>query len=61
MPSLTADELFAAGHGGSYELDPETGKRSLIKEPKTTTAAPNDGQVRRKQSHSDQVGVGLRG
>ena len=33
MASLTADEMFAAGHGGSYELDPVTGKRTLITKP----------------------------
>jgi hypothetical protein len=33
VASLSADEMFAAGHGGSYELDPETGRRTLLTEP----------------------------
>ena len=33
MDSLSADEMFAAGHGGSYLLDPATGERTLITEP----------------------------
>jgi hypothetical protein len=61
MTSLTADEMFAAGHGGSYELDPKTGKRTLIETSEPTTAAPKDGPVRRKQSDPDQAGDDLRG
>jgi hypothetical protein len=40
VASLTADEMFAAGHGGSYELDPVTGKRTLITEPALPAEAP---------------------
>jgi hypothetical protein len=54
MASLTADEMFAAGHGGSYLLDPETGKRSLIEDPQTTTESPKDGKVRSGQFNPDQ-------
>lgn len=61
MTSLTADEMFAAGHGGCYLLDPETGKRSLIEDPEPTTAAPNDGKICRKRPDSDQVRDDLRG
>lgn len=61
MPSLTPDEMFAAGHGGSYLLDSETGKRSLIKDPEPTTESPKDGKVRNGKSNSDQVGAGARG
>lgn len=39
MASLSADEMFAAGHGGSYELDPVTGRRTLITEPAPTAKA----------------------
>ena len=61
MASLTADEMFAAGHGGSYLLDPETGKRSLIEDPETTTAGPKNAPVRRNQPDPDQGGDNLRG
>ena len=61
MPSLTPDEMFAAGHGGNYQLDPETGMRSLVEDPEPTTTAPKDGPVRRKQSDPDQAGDDLRG
>ena len=44
MASLTPDEMFAAGHGGNYLLDPKTGKRTLIEDPEPT-AAPTDDQV----------------
>jgi hypothetical protein len=53
--------MFAAGHGGCYLLDPETGKRSLIEDPEPTTAAPNDGKICRKRPDSDQVRDDLRG
>lgn len=61
MTSLTADEKFAAGHGGCYLLDPETGKRSLIEGPEPTTESPKDGKVRSGKSNSDQAGVDPRG
>jgi hypothetical protein len=32
--------MFAAGHGGSYLLDPATGKRTLITEPALPAEAP---------------------
>jgi hypothetical protein len=40
VTGLTADEMFAAGHGGSYLLDPVTGKRTLITEPALPAEAP---------------------
>lgn len=40
MASLTADEMFAAGHGGSYVLDLVTGKRTLAAEPAPPAQAP---------------------
>ena len=40
MASLTADEMFAAGHGGSYELDPATGRRTLITGPAPPAKVP---------------------
>ncbi len=40
MASLTADEMFAAGHGGNYELDPATGRRTLITELASPAKAP---------------------
>ena len=51
MTRLTPDEMFAAGHSGTYLQDPKTGKRTLIETKPTTTttttaAAPKDGQVR---------------
>lgn len=61
MTRLTPDEMFAAGYGGNYMLDPKTGKRSLIEETKPTTAAHNDGPVRRKQPDPDQAGGDIRG
>ena len=60
MTSLTPDEKFAAGHGGNYLLDPETGKRSLIEDPEPT-AAPPDGKICRKRPDPGQVRVDLRG
>lgn len=61
MTSLTADEMFAAGHGGIYELDPVTGKRILIEDPQPTTNSPKDGKVRSGKSDPDQAGDNLRG
>ena len=60
MPSLSADEMFAAGHGGSYLLDPKTGKRSLIEDPEPTTDSPKDGKVRSGKFNPDQGGDDLR-
>jgi hypothetical protein len=53
--------MFAAGHGGCYLLDPETGTRSLIEDPEPTTESPKDGKVRSGKSNSDQAGADLRG
>lgn len=60
MASLTPDEMFAAGHSGSYLLDPKTGKRTLIQDPEPT-AAPTDGKICRKRPDSDQGRDDLRG
>jgi hypothetical protein len=61
MTSLTPDEMFAAGHSGNYLLDPKTGTRTLLQDPESTTAAPNDGKTCRKRPDPDQVRDDLRG
>ena len=40
MASLSADQMFAAGYGGSYELDPVTGRRTLSTGPVPPAKAP---------------------
>jgi len=60
MTSPSADELFAAGYGGSYVLDPKTKKRSLAKASTSPDPAPKNDEVRSGQSDPDQAGADLR-
>lgn len=49
-----------SGQGGSYLLDPETGKRTLIKRTLSATSTEENGPTTSKTSPDDRDGIDVR-
>ena len=49
-----------SGQGGSYLLDPETGKRTLIKRTLPADTPKTDGTSSSETTDSDRNGIGVR-
>ena len=49
-----------SGQGGSYLLDPETGKRTLIKRTLPADTQDNNGTSSSETTDSDRNGIGVR-